>query len=320
MLSTTALARTSRSIKRLAFGCEQLGGYQWGSLDVAAIEESIELALNEGVVFFDTADCYGRGVSEERLGRVLSAHRDSVVVATKFGVRFANDGQVYYDSSPQWAEHALHASLRRLNMAHVDLFQVHYWDGKTPIDATFERLEALRSSGKISAYGVTNFIPDLGTVSQYPGLSTVSLELSLANRSNEQAARSIAGHGLSFVSYGSLGQGVLTGKYLAQHQFEHDDRRARDAYVNFHGAKYARNLQIVAQLRRYADELSASIPQLALAWILHRIAHSIALVGVKRPSQLKDVCGALQLSIPEDILQALDRCSADSNPIDESEE
>jgi aryl-alcohol dehydrogenase-like predicted oxidoreductase len=305
---TTLLARTGHSIGQLAFGCEQLGGYQWGDVEVAAVEEAIELAVAQGVILFDTADCYGRGLSETRLGRALAPHRDRVVVATKFGVRFRDDGHVFYDSSPQWAETALHDSLRRLGMSHVDLFQIHYWDGVTPLAATFERLEALRASGEIGAYGITNIAPDAAML-QYPGLSTVSLELSLANRNNEAAARAAERAGLTFIAYGSLGQGVLTGKYAADHHFDGDDRRARDAYVNFHGERYARNLRIVARLREYAEQLGASIPQVALAWILHCVPRSVALVGIKNVQQWRDACGASSVSLTAAMLEELERCS-----------
>ena len=308
MPGPTSLARTGHSVGRLAFGCEQLGGYQWGDVDAAAVEEAIELAVAQGATLFDTADCYGRGLSETRLGRALAPHRDRVVVATKFGVRFRDDGRVFYDSSPQWAETALHDSLRRLGMSHVDLFQIHYWDGMTPLAATFERLEALKASGKIGAYGITNIAADAAML-QYPGLSTVSLELSLANRNNETAARTAQRAGLTFIAYGCLGQGVLSGKYAADHHFDADDRRARDAYVNFHGERYARNLRIVAKLREYAEHLGASIPQVALAWILHRVPGSLALVGIKKAQQWRDACGATNVSLTAEMLEALERCS-----------
>lgn len=304
----TLLGRSPEAVKRLAFGCEQLGGHAWGKVDARDVEAAIELAIERGIRIFDTADCYGRGESELRLARALAAYRNRVLVATKFGVRFTDAGEVYYDSSPQWAERALEQSLRRLGSEWIDLFQVHYWDGVTPVDALLERLERLREAWKIRWYGVTNFVPAAAEL-QYPGLVSVSLEYSIAQRSAEGTARQMADAGLTFLSYGSLGQGMLSGKYRSSACFGDDDRRSRAKYRNFHGATLTRNLRIVDALRARGDVHGATPAQMAIAWILHKIPNSIPLVGIKRPEQLMDVLGALDLSLADETLAALDEAS-----------
>lgn len=307
----TRLGHSSVLIKRFAFGCEQLGGYAWGAVDVQEVTAAVELAVAEGVTLFDTADCYGRGESERRLGRILASQRERVVLATKFGVRFRNSGTVWYDSSPGWIRQALDDSRERLGTDVVDLLQMHYWDGRTPITAVFDCLEELRTRGRIRWYGVTNYVPHGVDFAGYPGLVSGSLEFSLVERSHESAAREFSRAGLSFLAYGSLGQGVLSGKYQGGQHFGSDDRRSRPKYRNFHGARFARNVRIVEVLREHAAQLGATASQLAIAWILATVPGSVPLVGIKRAEQLRDVLGALRLSVPQATLAALDLASTE---------
>jgi aryl-alcohol dehydrogenase-like predicted oxidoreductase len=301
------IGSSAEGVPRLGFGCEQLGGYEWGNVDVPAVENAVATAYERGVRLFDTADCYGKGMSEERLGRLLAPVRNRVFIATKFGVRFNADGKVYYDSSPQWAEEALYQSLTRLCCDYIDLYQVHYWDGSTPLEETFERLEDLRARGSIRAYGITNYISDVSKhCDQFPGFATVSAEYSLVERSAEAAARKIAATGLTFLSHGSLGQGVLSGKYQAGHRFEPGDRRSRSAYRHFHGEQSKRNLGIIRALRQEAGSLAVTLPQLALAWIMNRIPLSVPLVGIKNVAQIEEAIGALEIVIPPETMARID--------------
>jgi aryl-alcohol dehydrogenase-like predicted oxidoreductase len=297
-------------ITRLAFGCEQLGGYEWGQVDPVQIGAAIEVAVARGVTLFDTADCYARGESERRLGRLLAPHRERVVLATKFGVRFDSEGKVFYDSTPAWAERALDESLGRLGTESVDLLQMHYWDGITPLAALFERLEKLRERGKIGWYGITNHVPAESLPSGYPGLVSASLEFSLAAPAHGSAARRFAAAGLTFIGYGTLGQGILSGKYGSAVRFGADDRRSRKQYRHFHGAGLQRNEAIVEVLNEHAATLGATPSQLAIAWVLQALPQSVALVGFKRTEQLLDALAALQLRLPEQTRIALEQAAA----------
>lgn len=306
------LGCSAQPLTRLAFGCEQLGGYEWGDIDPREITSAIEVAVDAGVNLFDTADCYGRGESERRLGAALAPYRERVILATKFGVRFSDSGSIWYDSSPQWARQALEDSLRRLGSDRIDLLQMHYWDGVTALPALFDALEQLRAQGKIRWYGITNHIPRALTPDHYPGFVSASLEYSLAERAHERAALELAAAGLTFIAYGSLGQGILSGKYREGTQFPAGDRRARVRYRNFHGERFARNQRIVQVLRQQAATLGVSPSQLAIAWVLATIPASVALVGFKREQQLSEALGALQLKLPAAALAALDAVSAEA--------
>jgi myo-inositol catabolism protein IolS len=310
-LTTARLGRSPLEIQRLAFGCEQLGGHEWGAIDVAAIEEAIRIAVTHGAILFDTADCYGLGESERRLGRALRGQRDRALIATKFGVRFSTDG-VFYDSRIEWIEQALHASLQRLDTEFIDLYQMHYWDGSTPLAQVFDHLEMQRERGKIRWYGLTNHVPHELNLSAYPGFVSVSLEYSLVNRKHEQLARALTLQDLTFISYGSLGQGMLSGKYAADHNFPGNDRRSRAAYANFHGDRKQRNLLTVHCLQKWAERIGASAPQIALAWIFQRLPGSVALLGIKQPRHISEGLAALSLALPTAAFEELDVVSSGS--------
>lgn len=313
MIETLArLGTTSQVVSRVAFGCEQLGGYNWGAVDPREVATAIELAIAQGVTIFDTADCYGRGESERRLGKLLAPHRDRVTIATKFGVRFTDSGSAWYDSSPQWAREALDASCERLGVESVDLLQMHYWDGVTPLNTLFDTLEQLREERRIRWYGITNHVPRSEMRAAYPGFVSASLEYSLVERRYERAARQFARDELTFLAYGCLGQGILSGKYREGAQFGDDDRRSNPRYRNFHGARQRRNSRIVNTVTAQAAELGVSPSRLAIAWVLRTVRGSVAVVGIKRANQLRDVLGALALDLPAETMAALDAVTADA--------
>jgi aryl-alcohol dehydrogenase-like predicted oxidoreductase len=173
----------------------------------------------------------------------------------------------------------------------------------------FDHLERLRERQKIRWYGITNHVPENIVPCDYPGLVSASLEYSLVARAHERAAQQLTAAGLTFLAHGSLGQGILSGKYREGDRFGAGDRRSRPSYRNFHGERLVRNARIVEVVKSQARELGASPSQLALAWILHAIPRSVALVGIKRPAQLSDALGALRLDLPGELLHALDEAS-----------
>jgi aryl-alcohol dehydrogenase-like predicted oxidoreductase len=254
-------------VSRLGFGCDQLGGHGWGQVDPAEMQRSVATAVDLGVTLFDTADCYGKGRSEIRLGRALGGRRKDVAIATKFGVRLDRAGVALRDNSAAWFETALAASLRRLRTDYIDLYQVHYWDGMTPWEEIFSRLERKREEGVIRWYGVTNELVDVEALPTRPiGFVSCSFEFSLANPSNQTRIESMRSQwNLGFLSWGSLGQGVLSGKYASIDGLGQEDRRRRRVYANFQGDGLVRNLRLVEQIRaRLAGYPGATTSQIAI--------------------------------------------------------
>jgi myo-inositol catabolism protein IolS len=301
-------------ISRLGFGCDPLGGHAWGPIDSVEAEEAVALAVDLGVTIFDTADCYGRGLSEERLARALGGHRRSVALATKFGVRFDSAGAVFYDNSEAWLEEALAGSLRRLRTDYIDLYQVHHWDGKTPWSEILSQLERKREAGLIRSYGVSNALIGKPELAARPeGFASCSFEFSLANRRHEDRARTMRREwGAGFLSWGSLGQGVLGGNYDCADRLSADDRRRRATYPNFHNERLHRNLRIVEQLRECLTAYPGATPaQIAIRWILDYLDFSVALVGAKTRRQVRENVRAADLRLTKADLTKLDALSVE---------
>ena len=149
------LKNTDLRVSRVCMGGCPMGGHGWGIVQERELVNAVHAALDRGINFYDTADTYGLGQSELTLGRALGAQRHKAVIATKFGVRVENH-VTFYDNSPAWIREACENSLRRLNTDYIDLYQVHYRDGKTPLDAVIATLEDLRREGKIRYYGISN--------------------------------------------------------------------------------------------------------------------------------------------------------------------
>lgn len=288
-----------RPVLRIGFGCEALGGFNWGDVDVSLIEAAISQAI-DGVppdtgILFDTSDTYGPHLSEERLGRALMDAGPQHVIATKFGVRLS-DGKAWYDTSPQWADEALDGSLSRLRRDKIDLYQLHWPDERTPIAKTLETLETFRQEGRINAYGVCNVPSDqlLPLVKDFPGLATFSLPFSLLSSRHSEAIQEVCRSGLAFLAYGCLAQGLLTGKYDETTRFEQNDRRSNQKYSEFHGERLARNLSAIKALKAESDALNRKPAVVALQFVLAELPGSIALAGVKSPAQWRTNSSALK--------------------------
>jgi len=265
------------------------------------------------VTIFDTADTYGLGQSERTLGKALGNRRKDVVIADKFGVR-AGHGPTYYDNSPEYIREALELSLKNLNTDYIDLYQVHYRDEKTPLTVVIESLEELKKEGKIRYYGLSNIHeaeyeegrPFIGKI------VSVQDEYSLACRKNEEDLKTLSSQfQISPFTWGSLGQGILTGKYDRNAVFGSDDRRSRDIYVNFHGEKLLKNLNIVDAMKPIAEAHGKPLSAVAIRFILDWLEGSVVLVGAKKPSQILGNIEALDWNLSDEELNALDVVSKD---------
>ena len=292
----------NQHISRLGFGCCPMGQHAWGHTDENQLITAVKDALKNGINFFDTADIYGFGRSETILGKALGKKRHQAIIASKFGVRVEKN-RTFYDNSSAWIKKAVEGSLSRLGTDYIDLYQLHNWDRTTPISEIFDELEKLRNEGKIRAFGVTNVdLVENGFSQNIEGLVSFSYEYSLATRKFEfEILKTQKKLNLCFLSWGSLGQGIFSGKYSEKTKFEKSDRRRKPVYTNFHGEKLIRNLQIVEFIRSILPHYeNKALPQMAVRWILDQIPLSIALVGTKRSSQLICNIGALNWKLSEE--------------------
>ncbi len=310
-METTLLGKTNITVSRLCVGGCPMGEHGWGETNTQDFLDLIHKALDRGINFFDTADTYGLGKSEETLGKGLKGRRSQGVIATKFGVR-VEKGKTFYDNSPSWIEIALNSSLRRLGTDYIDLYQIHYWDQVTPIESIVHSLEKAKKAGKIRAYGLSNiFKEQREIIAPFASFfDCLQNEYSLANREREEDLRLYSQtFSLTPLVWGSLGQGILTGKYDENSSFDQNDRRSRAIYVNFHGEKLAQNLAIVKKMRTISEKYQRPLSAVALRFILDYLPNAVVLAGMKNIQQLEDNRLALEWHLEEEDLHTLDEVS-----------
>ena len=308
----TTLKNSDLNVSRLCMGGCPMGGYGWGDVQENELIEAVQTAMENGINFFDTADTYGLGQSEKTLAKALGEHRKEVVIATKFGVRTGN-GKTVYDNSPEWIREALEGSLKRLGTDYIDLYQVHYRDGVTPISVVLETLEELKAKGYIRYFGLSNIHQDdLAELEPYAGkFVSFQDEYSLACRKNEKDMFEVSEKlQMTPLTWGSLGQGILTGKYTKENvDFGSDDRRSREIYVNFHGEKLLKNLEIVEVMKEIAEKYGKPVAAVAIRFILDYIPQSVVLCGAKRPSQILGNVEGMDWKLGEEDLKVLNEVS-----------
>jgi aryl-alcohol dehydrogenase-like predicted oxidoreductase len=310
-MENITLKNSDLKVSRLCFGGCPMGGHGWGAVSKDDLVKAIEKAIDIGVNFFDSADAYGLGEAETILGQTLIGKRSKAVIGTKFGVR-VEWGKTFYDNSEEWINTAVENSLKRLQTDYIDLYQIHYRDGKTPIEVVVGTLEKLKQSGKIRHYGLSNINNnDMNELSKYKGsFACTQSEFSLACRKNEDEISLLSEKlGLTPLTWGSLGQGILTGKYDKNSKFAANDRRSREIYVNFHGEKKIKNLEIVEKLRQISEEINKPISAIAIRWILDYIPNSIVIAGIKNVSQLKHNSDALDWNLDKKYINELEKIS-----------
>jgi aryl-alcohol dehydrogenase-like predicted oxidoreductase len=301
------LGRSELNVSRIAFGTWQLGG-DWGATDEEAAIRAIRHAYDRGINFFDTAQGYGFGASEQLLAKALHGYpRDSVVIATKGGLRPLGGPRVERDSSPAWIRQGVEDSLRALATDHVDLLQVHWPDPRTRFAETAGAMAELVAAGKVRHVGVSNFSAEqMDEFSRTLPVETVQPPYHLFHRDIEADVLPYAkAHDIGVLIYGPLAHGLLSGHLRADTRFAPDDWRSHSP--DFQGDALARNLRVVAALEQFAnDELGVPVSRLAVAWTLANPAVHVAIIGTRNASHVDDAVEAAGLSLNADALRRID--------------
>jgi aryl-alcohol dehydrogenase-like predicted oxidoreductase len=313
------LGRGGLRISPLTLGTMGFGGAgqfsDVGEIDLAGARRQVDMALDAGVNLIDTADIYSLGASEEIVGAALEGRRERVLLATK--ARFAmgpgpNDGGL----SRHHLIEACEASLRRLRTDHIDLYQVHEWDGQTPLEETLGALDDLVRSGKVRYVGCSNFagwhvMKALGIARQHglPTFVSQQVYLSLQERSAEyEIVPSAIDQGLGLLIWSPLAGGWLTGKYRRGQQPPAGAR---------HSGKWGeppiydedRLYDTIDLLVEVAQARGVSAAQVALAWLLQRPGVTSVIVGARTEEQLADNLAAAELELSEEERAGLEAVS-----------
>lgn len=306
ILESLQLGGSEQSISRLGMGCWAIGGHGWGKVKDEDSIRAIRFALENGVTFFDTADVYGLGKSETLLASVLGLSRTKVVIASKGGVRWNENGKIWSDISPDYLKLAVENSLKRLKLDCIPLYYIHKPDDITPIQDSVLALAHLREKGNIAAIGVSNFTADqLLLALEVAPISAVQVRLNIFDRDAcKDLLRTCRDYNITLVAWGALADGILTGKFKKAVTFSNDDHRSKMSEFNdYNLLKYAKCVELLEQL---AASIGHEICHLALRWILDLSPFTCALFGAKTDAQVKDNLGAYGWNLTKAELRAID--------------
>lgn len=315
------LGRSGLKVPVLSFGTATFGGTTeffkvWGDTDVKAASRLVDVCLDHGVNFFDTADIYSKGASEEVLGAAIKGKRDRMLLSTKATFSFG-DGPNEVGSSRHHLVRSVENSLKRLGTDHIDLYFMHGYDALTPVDETLRALDDLVSAGKISYIGCSNFsgwhvMKSLATSEKYGLGRYVAYQgyYSLVGRDYEWELMPLAlEQGLGTMVWSPLGWGRLTGK-IRRGQATSEGRMSTASGADGGpqvDQEYLYN--VVDALDAVAKETGKTIPQVALNWLLQRPTVANVVVGARNEEQLIQNLGAIGWNLTPEQVATLDAAS-----------
>ncbi len=315
------LGRTGVFVSQLCLGTMTFGGSEgiWGKigdLQQADAERLVGQALDAGINFIDTADVYAGGKSEEITGQALKnlkVARDSVVIATKvFGE--TGDGANMRGASRAHIVDGVKASLKRLQLDHVDLYQIHGFDPATPIEETVRALDTLVQHGDVRYVGVSNWaawqiVKALGIAERFGLARFESLQAyyTVAGRDLErELIPMLKSEGMGLMVWSPLAGGLLSGKYDRNRQGEEGSRRTS---FDFPPVDRERTYRCIDVMRTIAEAHGVSVAQVALAWLLHQPQVTSIIVGAKKPEQLADNIAATGVALSDEDVGRIDEVS-----------
>jgi aryl-alcohol dehydrogenase-like predicted oxidoreductase len=305
----TEIANTGIRASRIGLGTWAIGGALWGGPDDDASVATIHRALELGVTLIDSAPGYGEGHSEEVIGRALVGRRDKAVIATKFGLQWDQTHAVVRNSTPSRIQRELEDSLRRLQTDHIDIYQIHWPDSKTPMEQTASTMEKLFKAGKIRAIGVSNCsIAQMDDFRKTAPLHTMQPPLNLFERGAQKELLPYAqANGITALTYSALCRGLLSGRMTEQTTFRGDDLRG-SFDPKFKPPRFAEYLRAVKRLNDLARErYGKHVLELAVRWVLDQPGVGIALWGSRRPQELDPLPSILDFHLDETTLSDIDR-------------
>lgn len=306
-MQTRPLGSDGLVVSALGLGCMGMSEF-YGATDDAESIATIHRALDLGVTLLDTADMYGSGENERLVGRAIKDRRDQVVLATKCGIVRGPDASFRgLNGRPEYVRSACDASLTRLGVDHIDLYQLHRVDPETPIEDTVGAMLDLQRAGKARHIGLSEAQPnDVKRALATGPIASLQTEYSLWERHVEAEILPLCrAHHVGFLAYSPLGRGALTGRFRSPSDLEPGDFRAFND--RFSAENLRENLKLVERVEAIAREKRVTPAQLALAWLLAQADFVVPIPGTKRRQYLEENLAALTVTLTAEDLTRLDR-------------
>ena len=303
------LGKNGPEISVIGYGAWEAGGTGWGpNPSDDQVIEAIHAGIRAGITWVDTAEIYGRGKSEELVGRALEDHPD-VLVFTKVGPAPAGTG-VRRDEIRKAAE----GSLKRLKRDRIDLFQIHWRDNEVPLEESWEAMAALQQEGVVSFIGLSNhFRPEIERAEKVAHVDSLQPHFSMLHpKGRDDLLPFCKENGTGVIAYGPLAYGLLTGAVDENTEFTEDDwRSGKNKMQGYYDQFYApgvfeKNLAIVEALKPIADRLSLPLSQLALAWVFHQTGATGAIAGSRQPHHVEENAAAGTIVLEQKDLDEID--------------
>jgi aryl-alcohol dehydrogenase-like predicted oxidoreductase len=301
-MNYTVLGKTDVKLSRITFGCWEMGGTQWVHTSDENNIRTINVAFDNGITAFDTAEGYGGGHSEEILGKAIAGKRDKCFIATKVAPDHLRTRDV---------RNSIAASLKRLGTDYVDLYYIHWPNKDIPLEETMGEMSRLKEEGLIKAIGVSNFnVPLLRQALAVDRVEAVQNEWSLLQRDIEKELESfcVEQH-VSIMSYSSIAKGILTGAFHFEgvKLREDDFRFPRRLFQSDHLKK---EKPLLNAMKEIAEDKHISISQLAISWLLHKKSLCSAIIGTQSEEHFLGNIESLKVFLSGEDIASLDAISA----------
>lgn len=304
------LGKSDIEVSEICFGCWGIiGGYNWGDQDAKDSVEALRAGFDSGITFYDTAEMYGEGSSEALLAHALKDRRDEIVIGSKVW-------PTHYE--PNELRGACEKSLNNLDTDYIDLYMLHWPNDEHPIAESIGVLEELKSAGKIREYGVSNFATEnlKGLLGVTGACVSNQLNYSLLFRAIEDGVlQQNANNDISVVTYSSICQGLLSGKYENADELQEDRARTRHFSSNRSEARHseagheALTFETIDRIRTISEKAGFPMASLSLAWLLSKAGVTSVIAGARSVAHAKAVAAASDIVLAADVVASLDEAT-----------
>jgi aryl-alcohol dehydrogenase-like predicted oxidoreductase len=319
-MKTRTLGPGGPEVSEIGLGCMGMSAF-YGSTDEAQARATIARALELGCNFLDTSDMYGPYTNEELIAGAIAGKRDEVFLASKFGIKLVEEGNLIdrvIEGGAEYVRSACEASLKRLGTDRIDLYYQHRVDPDTPIEETVGAMAELVAAGKVRHIGLSEASAEtIRRAHAVHPITAVQTEYSLWTREVEaEILPTLKELGIALVAYSPLGRGFLSGRFSSEEELEEGDYRLHGP--RFTGENLKQNLTLATRVRELAAERGITPGQLAIAWVLSRGEHVVPIPGTKRVAYLEENLAAADVVLSdaeaEAIAQALPPAAGERYP------